>query len=251
MYKIAGILFLIGILCLIYMFVIMSYAGMTTAFLWFWPIVGILFIMMSGVIYYIEKKGISISTKVKILVCILLTVGIGVFIFIEGILVFYGNTNPVTDADYMIVLGAQVKGTTVSRTLKYRLDAAAQYLNKNERTIVIVSGGQGNGELITEAEVMKEYLITKGISKERIIEENQSINTNENIIQSKKYIKGGEKRIVIVSNDFHIYRAVAIAKKQGLYQAEGLGAKSDRLMTLHYYVREAMAVVKYKLIGNI
>jgi len=81
------------------------------------------------------------------------------FLIIEGFIIGYGNSKPRDNGDYIIVLGAQVKGTRPSRALRNRLDTAIKYLEENEHTKVIVSGGQGTGEDITEAQAMSEYLL--------------------------------------------------------------------------------------------
>ena len=88
----------------------------------------------------------------------------------------------------MIVLGAKVNGTEVSNTLKLRLDKAIEYYNKHKSVNIIVSGGQGNDENITEALAMKNYLVSNGVNINNIIEENKATTTLENIIYSKKIL---------------------------------------------------------------
>ena len=79
-----------------------------------------------------------------------------------------------------------VKATTPSLTLKSRLDTAIEYLNiTKDDTYIVVSGGQGNGENISEAKAMQRYLIQKGIEEEKIILEDKSTSTNENFKYSR------------------------------------------------------------------
>ena len=170
---------------------------------------------------------------------------------IESLILCCENKKAISNADYMIILGAQVKGSTVSRSLRYRLDTAVDYLKDNKQTKVIVSGGQGKGEDITEAEAMFVYLVNKGVEPSRIIKEENSTNTVENIQYSRTYIDDAQKNILIVSNGFHLYRALAIGKKQGLEYSSGLAAPTDTIMRPHYYLREALAILKYKITGNI
>ena len=170
---------------------------------------------------------------------------------IESLILCCENKKAISNADYMIILGAQVKGSTVSRSLRYRLDTAVDYLKDNKQTKVIVSGGQGKGEDITEAEAMFVYLVNKGVEPSRIIKEENSTNTVENIQYSRTYITGAPKNIVIVSNGVHLYSALAIGKKQGLEIGSGLAAPTDAIMRPHYYLREALAILKYKITGNI
>ena len=151
-----------------------------------------------------------------------------------------------TEADYVIVLGARVKGTIPSLSLQYRIDAAAQYLLKNEETIVIVSGGQGPDEDLSEAEAMRRGLVSQGIKAERILLEDQSTSTYENIAFSKKLIPSGLETGLLVSNDYHLYRAGLIAKKAGL-KVTGLPAKTPKIALVKSLVREYLSITKHYL----
>jgi uncharacterized SAM-binding protein YcdF (DUF218 family) len=155
------------------------------------------------------------------------------------------NTAP-QNADYLIVLGARVKGTVPSLVLKERIKTAAQYLKKNEKTIAIASGGQGPGEDISEAECIKKELLKLGINESRIRVENRSTDTYENIQFSKQYIPVDGKSGVIVTNDFHLYRALMITKDHRLF-ASGIPAKTPLIAIPKSYSREYLAITKYYL----
>jgi uncharacterized SAM-binding protein YcdF (DUF218 family) len=148
------------------------------------------------------------------------------------------------NVDYLIVLGARVKGTTPSLSLQYRIDAAAKYLKENQTTIAIASGGKGDGEDISEAEAIKNGLIVQGIGEGRIILEDKSTDTVENISFSMKLIPNHLKTGLVVSNDFHIYRAKLIAKDLGL-QLAGLPADTPTIAIPKSYSREYLAITKY------
>ncbi len=150
------------------------------------------------------------------------------------------------NADYMIILGAKVKGTIPSLSLQYRIDAAADYLQANPKTIAIASGGQGPGEDMTEAEAIKRELMKKGISETRILVENQSTSTNENIRFSKRMIPEEMVDGLVVSNDYHIFRATKIGKDHGLMLI-GIPAKTPTVALLKSYSREYLALTKYYL----
>lgn len=246
-----GICVVLAVLCLIYYGIIIIYAGVGTAFAWFWLCSGLGLLIFSTVIHYVTKREIKIPEHLKILLITLVSLGICLFLFIEGTVVYHSAQKAEPGADYMIVLGAQVRGTIVSKSLKKRLDTAIVYLQDNPKTTVIVSGGQGTGEDISEAEAMERYLISKGIAKERIIQENQSTNTVENIRFSMQMIENSHPRVAIVTNGFHIFRSLSIAKKQGLKEVQGLAAPSDRILVLNYYIREAAGVLKDFIFGNI
>lgn len=247
----SSLFLLMGIFSLCYLVAIVLYAGMKTAFLWFWISLGIGSILISAIMHYMYSHKIGIPWHLKLGLTTLLIIGTLFFLTVEGTIISKGRQKPEDKADYVIVLGAQVKGSTISRALKNRLDAALTYLIKNSNTKVIVSGGQGRGEDISEAEAMSRYLISKGIKADRIIKEDKSTNTFQNIKFSKNFMTIKEPHIVLVTNSFHVFRATSIAKKQGITQVQGLGAPSDDLLTLSYYIREFFAVVKDKLIGNI
>lgn len=149
----------------------------------------------------------------------------------------------------VIVLGCQVRGTTPSLMLSYRIQAAADYLNENPESTAILSGGQGAGESISEAACMYRGLVSRGVDPARLLLEEQSTNTIENLRFSKVLMEreGLRGPVVIVSNDFHIFRALHMAEDVGL-QAQGLAARSDYWFSRPTYIlREALAMVKYAL----
>jgi uncharacterized SAM-binding protein YcdF (DUF218 family) len=167
-----------------------------------------------------------------------------------GILQFkisqYSNMETPKNADYLIVLGARVKGTVPSLAFASRINAAADYLKKNQDTLVIASGGKGSGEEISEAESIKSELKKQGISENRIILEDQSTDTYENINFSKKLIPKGAKLGLVVTNNFHLYRAVSIARDYGL-QVQGLPTETPWIAVVKSYSREYLAITKYYL----
>ncbi|MEH6937216.1 YdcF family protein [Bacillus sp. JJ664] len=146
------------------------------------------------------------------------------------------------NADYIIVLGAGLKKNKPTLALKYRIETAAEYAKKNPKTKMIVSGGQGKDELISEAECMKIELIKLGIEEDRIIKEDLSTNTYENMKFSKNYIKANEKGI-IVTNDYHLFRSIKLAEKQGLHIV-GLPAKTPTVILPTAYIRECLSILK-------
>jgi uncharacterized SAM-binding protein YcdF (DUF218 family) len=150
-------------------------------------------------------------------------------------------------ADYLIVLGARVKGTVPSLALEYRINAAAKYLEENKNTIAIASGGKGYGEDVSEAAAIKKELVKKGISMSRIVLEDHSISTYENIKYSKILIPKKAKLGLVVTNNYHVYRSIMIAKAQGLH-IYGIPAKTPKVVILKSYIREYMAITKYYLI---
>ena len=152
-------------------------------------------------------------------------------------------------ADAVIVLGCQIRGDRPSRMLARRLDKACEYLKENEDCLCIVSGGKGWDEDYTEAEVMKKYLVSKGIDEGRIVEEGKSTSTKENMRFSYELLKerGITGNICFVSDGYHIYRAGLIAKNEGL-DAFGLAAQTELRFLPTYWVREWITLSYYFLI---
>ena len=245
-----------GIFCTAYILMIIAYSGPSTAFLWFWMLAGIGSYTASALFFLVRRKHVIIHRAWYGVFFLFLLCAATVFLLVEGKIYISGREQTADNADYMIVLGAQVRGRTVSRALKSRLDTASKYLKKNTGTVVIVSGGQGSGEEITEALAMKNYLESKGISKDRILQEDKSVNTYENLKNSKRILderqwdNNSPYRAIIVTSRFHIFRATSIAKSQGIKGVQGLGAPNDDILTLNYYVREFFGVGKDLLLGN-
>ncbi len=134
-----------------------------------------------------------------------------VFCIVEGCVISQMHADGREGLDYIIVLGAQVRKDGPSPVLKYRLDKAVEYLNENPDTVCIVSGGQGSNEPWSEAEGMARYLQEKGIDTARILPEDKSQTTEQNITNSKMLMKEGAS-VGIVTNNFHVFRALQIAK---------------------------------------
>lgn len=153
------------------------------------------------------------------------------------------------DADWIIVLGAQVRGRRVTDSLKRRLDLAYTYLTEHPRAGVIVSGGQGPGEEISEARAMAAYLAALGISGNRIFEEDRSVSTRENLKFSSEFLDREKDTVGIVTNNFHIYRASVIARQEGYRKICLLPAGANPVFQPNYLMREFFAVIKVWLDG--
>lgn len=154
---------------------------------------------------------------------------------------------PPADIPYLIVLGAKVNGETMSLSLLYRAEKGLEYLEENPETVVVVTGGQGEGEDITEAEALRRFYTENGIAEERILIEDQSTSTYENLLFTKELYPVDEA--VIVSNDFHLYRASLLADKLDM-ETHSLAAKTPAVVKLQLYAREYLAIMKTKVFGK-
>ena len=176
---------------------------------------------------------------------VILAFGVAFVLILEGLIVFGGSRSmPEKPADDIIVLGALVEGETPSRTLQLRLDTAYQYLVAFPGAKAVLSGGQGNGEDISEAEAMRRYLAAKGIVPERLILENRSKNTYENFVFSLALL-GDDKnlKICVVTSDFHMFRAKMLAWKLGR-SVDGWGSGTPPLLVPNYHYREMIGIMK-------
>ncbi len=145
----------------------------------------------------------------------------------------------------VVVLGCSVKGTRPSWILESRLEAAYEYLLENEEAVAILSGGQGKGEDISEAQCMYEYLTAHGIDGDRLILEDQSTDTEENLKFSMEIMEDEQlgTEAVIITSEFHEYRAQTIAKKIGL-DCYGVSGHTFLPLLPTYYVRELYAILE-------
>ncbi|MGJ7909737.1 YdcF family protein [Neobacillus sp. LXY-1] len=159
----------------------------------------------------------------------------------------YSHLKTPENADYLIVLGTSVKGQVPSKALSCRINTAAHFLQKNKHTIIIASGGKGKAEKISEAESIKRELIKRGIDESRIIKEDRSTNTKENIRFSKQLLPDKNMSGVIVTNNFHMYRSLSIAHDQHL-KVQGLPASTPKNAIIKLYTREYLAITKYYLL---
>jgi len=191
-----------------------------------------------GVLWQKDKIAKWVHIAV-ILVCISL-------ITFSGFLAVYGsNDSAEFNEDAVIVLGAAVHGDEVSLTLARRLDKAVEYHASNPQALIVVSGGRGPQESITEAEAMQQYLVARGIPAEKIILEDSASSTIENLLFSDTLLRQefpSSYTAVLITTDFHVYRAASIAERMGI-SARHLGAASAWYAIPVNYMREMFAVV--------
>lgn len=192
----------------------------------------------------------KISMPVRVIALSILGLCVLLFLYTQiRILTHFRDTAP-DNLDYIIVLGAQMRPDGPSVVLRYRLDTAVKYLNESPETICIVSGGKGPNETNPEADGMRDYLISEGIDSSRIITENKSGNTIQNILYSKQLMRSPDASVGIVTNNFHVYRGTALAKKQGLTRVYGISARSSFGYLPNNMLREFVGILKDSLLGN-
>ena len=150
--------------------------------------------------------------------------------------------------DAVIVLGAGVNGEEPSAALWSRIRAAEDYLETRPDIPVVLSGGQGPGEAISEAEAMRRALWSEdGAENSRLLLEEKSANVSMKALLEERGLDTGRATIAVVTNDFHCFRAHMIARKQGLRTIDVPAELPWWWLTANYYLREAFAVVKTAL----
>lgn len=227
--------------------IIIRLAGSGTPFFMVW--IALALISAFFAVYTGKELWRHVPHAMRMAVRILAVLAAAAVIVTEGF-VFTGFRAEEKKANHLIVLGAQVYADGPCRVLKYRLDRAYDYLTENPQAVCIVSGGKGWNEPETEAEIMRRYLLERGISEDRIIKEDRSKSTLENILFSRELLPSGDIPVGIVTNNFHVFRAVSIARKQGLSDAFGIPAGSEALFQPNNMFREFFGVMKDLAKGN-
>lgn len=249
----AGICFLLGFVSVLYFLGIWRMTGLSSKFPLVWLLLGSGFFLAGSCIYF----EIEIPVWFSGLIGIFLGGFLLLLVFSECLIISAMRQKEVKNLDYIVVLGAQVRGNVPSKSLQYRIDRAEKYLKENKKTKVVLSGGKGEDEGISEAQCMAEELGRKGIAFNRLLLEKKSRNTEQNITftipiiqqDSKKDLK--ELKIGIVTNGFHIYRGSGIAQKKMQCKVYGIAAKNSRFLQVNYLLREFFGVMKDRLLGNL
>ena len=213
----------------------------------------IAFAALMVLMYYLRKFPTPLAVGIFRTLWVLLIVGILAASVTLGFIIRAAHPGQIPSCDYIVVLGAGIRGTVPSMSLQERIDAAYTYLTEHPNTIAVLSGGQGKGEEITEAACMYRELTQMGIESNRLLLEEASTSTIENLMFSLDILedKTGSRpqSIGVVSSEYHIFRAKLFAKRLGLEPVGIPGKVSWFPLCLNYYPREVIAVWKYFVLG--
>ncbi len=191
------------------------------------------------------------STKILYrILCVLFALLFVWIVAVLGAMAYFANRTPDDNAT-VVVLGCQVRGTTPSLMLSKRIDAAYDYLVLHPDAKCIVSGGQGKGEDISEAQCMYDSLVAMGIDAQRIYREDRSVNTNENLRFSAEIIQREHlsEKLAIVTDGFHEMRAAVLAKRFG-YECGAVSAHTPAYISANFTTREILAVTASVLLNR-
>ena len=188
----------------------------------------------------------------RTVVTAVLVICVSYFCVVESFIIRDARTETDRSADYIIVLGAGVNGTRPSLSLRDRLNGTYDYMIANPNCIAIVSGGQGEGEDITEALCMYDWLVDKGIDPARIIMEDKATSTLENLRYSMEIIETmpiEDPVIGLVSSEYHLHRAKRLAEYVGI-DVIGIAARTSYPnVAINYFIREAFAMTEQYVFG--
>lgn len=240
----------LGILCLTYFGYQFFFVSTGTRFYMIW---GLMAAGCGGLSFFLAHRTWveKIPKVLRRALQVLFGMCVALFLVVEALVFSQFNAFPGAGADVCIILGAQMKESGPSDVLQRRLDKALEYLRESPNTIVVVSGGQGSDEPVSEAQGMRDYLVARGIAEERILMEDVSTSTLENLNYSAKLIDKERDSVVVVTNNFHVFRAVSIARKQGYGAVQGMAASTHKGNVLNNLLREFLGVVKDFLAGNL
>ena len=168
---------------------------------------------------------------------------LGLVIVLTTLMLRAMNNEP-KGQETLVVLGCKVRGEIPSLSLQERLDAALEYMQEHPDVYCVVSGGQGPGENISEAECMYRYLTENGIDQSRIYKEDKSTSTRENLEFSLKVIRENHlsEEIAIVTSEYHQYRASLVAKDLGI-ESTAICGKTAKWLFPTYYIRELYGIL--------
>lgn len=245
--KLKYIYWLAGAACVAYYFVIGFASRFGLDMSWMWPLGGALLIP-AGFACLTDRIPRWIRYAWRGLLC----VGIALVLVLECLVVSGMFSKGPENLDYLIVLGARVEEDgSPSPALRRRLNRTLEYLADNPDTVVIASGGQGTDEVISEAACIRNELAAAGIDEGRIIVEDRSTKTSENLVYSRELMTSPDAEVGLVTNNYHVFRAVKLAEKAGLTNVHGVAAKYTGYTLFHYMIREAACLIADFCLGNL
>lgn len=241
-----GTLYLVGgAACLIYYFVIGFYSRFGLSIQWIWLAAGAVLIAAGLLCRAPLPRWLRWLWRAG------LCAGLALVIALECLVVSGMASTAPDGMDYLIVLGASVYSDGPSPALTRRLNAVMECLDRHPDARIIASGGQGPNEPVSEAQCIRDELVRRGVDPRRILMEDRSANTRQNFAFSMELIDDPDAKVGIVTNNYHIWRSVQLAKKAGLTHAWGIAAEYTGPTLLHYMIREAVAIAASVLRGDL
>lgn len=241
-----GIVYIVaGVACVVYYFTISLFSRFGLSISWIWPALGATFIAVGLLTRAPLPQWLRWVWRA------LLCGGLAVVVALECLVVGAMNTSAPPNMEYLIVLGARVYDDGPSPALTRRVNAVMAHLDEHPDAIIIASGGQGTNEPISEAQCIRDELVKRGVDPGRIWMEDQSTDTMENIANCKAMIGDDGAAIALVTNNYHMWRSLRIARKVGLTNVHGIAATYTGPTLFHYMIREAVSITVHFLRGDL
>lgn len=178
-----------------------------------------------------------------------LCAGLAWVIALEALVISGMGATAPAGMDYLIVLGASVYQDGPSPALTRRINAVMSCLDEHPDAVIIASGGKGKNEPVSEAQCIRDELVKRGVDPGRIVMEDRSANTRENIANCRAIIGNDDAKIGIVTNNFHVWRSLRLARRAGLANAHGIASEYTGPTLFHFMIREAVSITVSLLKG--
>ncbi len=241
-----GIVYIVaGVACFAYYFIIGLFSRFGLSISWIWLAAGCV-LTAAGLL-----TRASLPQWLRWAWRGLLGAGLALVIALECLVISGMHATAPAGMDYLIVLGASVYQDGPSPALTRRLNAVMNVLDDHPNAVIIASGGQGSNEPISEAQCIRDELIKRGVDKSRIRMEDKSSDTWENLANCKAMIGRPDAAIGIVTNNYHVWRALRMAKKMGLTNVHGIAATYTGPTLFHFMIREAVSITVHGLRGRL
>ena len=211
-----------------------------------WPVIGVILIACG---LLCDSRLLPRWVHVGWRCCLCL--GLAAVLALESLVISGLHATAPAGMDYLIVLGAQVDPDGPSPALNRRLNAVMACIDDHPDAVIIASGGQGSDEPMSEAQCIRDELVKRGVDEGRIVMEDKSTATIENIRYSMALMDSPDAEVGIITNNYHVYRATRLARKAGLTHAHGIAAMYTGHTKFHYMIREAICIVADFLRGNL
>ena len=246
MLSVLGIIYLLaGAGCVAYYFLIGFYSRFGLSIQWIWLAAGAALIAAGLLTRAPIPRWLRYAWRAA------LAAGLALLLALECLVISGMNATAPPDMDDLLVLGASVYADGPSPALTRRLNAVMGCLDQHPNAVIIASGGQGSNEPISEAQCIRDELVKRGVDPERIVMEDRSSNTWENMRYSRALIDRPDAAVGIVTNNFHIWRSLRLARRAGLTNVHGIAAEYTGPTLLHFMVREAISIAANFLKGRL
>ena len=236
----AALLLVLAAACFAYYPVASSFAVAAASGTWIWLAGGAIALLWGAYLLVTAFTGFRLPRGVRIAFAAVVLAFVLVFAVFEAALLGAYRAEPEEEPDYLLILGALVVGDEPSPALAVRIDAAADYLAGHPDVMALCIGAGGAGETLSEAECIRQGLLSRGIDGSRLLLEEHSATTVENLRFAREMLPE-DASVTVVTNDFHVFRAETYARSAGFSSVSGLAAPFGGPLVPHYFVREFMA----------